>query len=178
MFSLGTLFCYNYCVSAQDPAIETTPQAGQTPSTVETVDSPPVERPARREPLQALRNRDFRLYWIGNFISQAGSQMRLVAVGVQLWDLTHSFAALGLLGVVKIVPLLALSLFGGVIADAVDRRRLLMITQTTMALSSVQIMSRYRMAPPWLVARPYDERANAGWTTIAAPGSEPGRCLT
>lgn len=63
--------------------------------------------------------------------------MRLVAVGVQLWDLTHSTVALGLLGLFKLVPLLLLSLYGGVIADALDRRRLLMITQSIMALSSV-----------------------------------------
>jgi MFS family permease len=65
-----------------------------------------------------------------------GSQMRIVAVTIQLWDLTHSYAAVGLLGLFRLLPVLGLSLFGGVIADALDRRRLLMITQSTMALSS------------------------------------------
>src|SRR5438128_7286242 len=112
LFNLADFFCYNGLVSAQDPAIKTSPRAGQTPTTVETIETietQPVERPPRRgrEPLQALRNRDFRLYWVGNFVSQAGSQMRIVAVSVQLWDLTHNPAALSLLGAVKLVPLLA-----------------------------------------------------------------------
>lgn len=95
------------------------------------------EAPARTSPWLALRHRDFRLLWGGGFVSQLGSQMRVVAVGVQLWDLTHNFAAVGLLGLFKLLPVLILSLFGGVIADALDRRKLLMITQSTMALSSV-----------------------------------------
>ncbi len=92
---------------------------------------------ARTSPWLALQHRDFRLLWGGGFVSQMGSQMRVVAVGVQLWDLTHNFAAVGLLGLFKLLPVLGLSLFGGVIADALDRRRLLMITQATMALTSV-----------------------------------------
>jgi len=98
----------------------------------------PDEGPvARTSPWLALQHRDFRLLWGGSFVSQMGSQMRVVAVGVQLWDLTHNFAAVGLLGLFKLLPVLGLSLFGGVIADALDRRRLLMITQATMALTSV-----------------------------------------
>lgn len=96
-----------------------------------------AEEIRRGSPLEALQHRDFRLYWTGSFVSQLGSQMRLVAIGVQLWDLTHSFPAMGMLGLVKLVPLLGLSLFGGVIADAFDRRKLLIATQTIMALSSI-----------------------------------------
>jgi MFS family permease len=91
---------------------------------------------ARTSPLLALQHRDFRLLWGGSFVSQMGSQMRIVAITIQLWDLTHSYAAVGLLGLFRLLPVLGLSLFGGVIADALDRRRLLMITQSTMALSS------------------------------------------
>ena len=111
--------------------------AGQqaTSHTVEV--APAVEELRRGSPFEALQHRDFRLYWAGSFVSQLGSQMRLVAIGVQLWDLTHSFPAMGLLGLVKLVPVLVLSLFGGVIADAFDRRKLLIATQAIMALSSV-----------------------------------------
>jgi MFS family permease len=91
---------------------------------------------ARKSPLLALRYRDFRLLWGGSFVSQMGSQMRIVAVGVQLWDLTHDTAAIGLLGLFNLMPVVLLSLFGGVIADALDRRRLLMVTQSIMAASS------------------------------------------
>lgn len=71
----------------------------------------------------------FRLLWIGQLISLSGSQLRLIALPYQLFLLTGSSFAVGLLGVFQAVPLLLLSLFGGVIADAVDRRRLLLITQ-------------------------------------------------
>ncbi|MBF6612954.1 MAG: MFS transporter [Chloroflexi bacterium] len=97
------------------------------------------EAPSRGSPWQALQHHDFRLLWAGGFVSQAGSQMRVVAIGVQLWDLTHNYAALGLLGLFRLLPVLALSLFGGVIADALDRRRLLMATQSVMALSSLTL---------------------------------------
>lgn len=75
--------------------------------------------------------------WLGGFVSQTGSQMRIVALGVHLWDLTQNPLALGLLGVFKLVPLVLLSLFGGVIADSFDRRKLLLITQGSFALTSV-----------------------------------------
>lgn len=97
----------------------------------------PQEAPRRTSPWLVLSHRDFRLLWLGGFVSQTGSQMRLVAVGVQLWDLTQNPAALGLLGVFKLIPLVLLSLFGGVIADSFDRRRLLLLTQATFAVSSV-----------------------------------------
>jgi MFS family permease len=106
---------------------------------VATAETPPVveEAPRKSSPFIALRYRDFRLLWMGGFVSQTGSQMRIVAIGVQMWDLTHNPAALGLLGVFKLVPLLLLSLFGGVIADSFDRRRLLLMTQGVFALTSV-----------------------------------------
>lgn len=107
---------------------------------VSTAETPPVmeeEAPRRTSPWIALRYRDFRLLWLGGFVSQTGSQMRIVAIGVQLWDLTQNPAALGLLGVFKLVPLLLLSLFGGVIADSFDRRTLLLVTQGVFAVTSV-----------------------------------------
>lgn len=98
----------------------------------------------------ALRHRDYRLLWAGSFVSQTGSQMRIVAVSVQIWDLTHDYAAVGLLGLFRLLPLLALSLFGGVIADALDRRKLLMITQSIMAASSVVLAVATQMG--WMSA--------------------------
>jgi MFS family permease len=65
--------------------------------------------------------------------------MQIVAINVQLWDLTHDPIALGLRGLFKLLPVLLLSLFGGVIADALDRRKLLMLTQSTYALVSVTV---------------------------------------
>jgi MFS family permease len=84
-------------------------------------------------------SRSFRLLWIGQLISLSGSQLRLVALPYQIFLLTGSSFAVGLIGVFQAVPLLVLSLFGGVIADAVDRRRLLLITQIGLAVVSLAL---------------------------------------
>jgi MFS family permease len=86
-------------------------------------------------PLRA--SRDFRLLWIGQLVSQAGSALRLVAVPYQIYVLTGSTLAVGLLGLFSAIPLIALSLWGGVIADRVDRRRMLVVTNLCLALTSV-----------------------------------------
>lgn len=84
-------------------------------------------------------SRSFRLLWIGQLISLSGSQLRLVALPYQIFLLTGSSLAVGLIGVFQAVPLLLLSLFGGVIADAVDRRRLLLVTQVGLAMVSAAL---------------------------------------
>ena len=89
------------------------------------------------EPLRA--SREFRLLWSGQLVSQAGSALRLVAVPYQVYVLTDSSLAVGLLGLFSAVPLIALSLWGGVIADRVDRRRMLLATNACLALTSVAL---------------------------------------
>jgi MFS family permease len=86
-------------------------------------------------PLRA--SRDYRLLFFGQLISQAGTALRLVAVPYQIYLLTGSTLAVGLLGLFSAVPLIALSLWGGVIADRVDRRRMLVVTNSCLALTSV-----------------------------------------
>src|SRR5216684_4097542 len=88
-------------------------------------------------PLRA--SREFRLLWTGQLISAAGSALRLVAVPYQVYLLTGSSLAVGLLGLFSAVPLIALSLWGGVIADRVDRRRMLLVTQACLTLTSVAL---------------------------------------
>src|SRR5437763_222863 len=84
----------------------------------------------------ALRHRDFRLLWTGQFVSLAGSQMQLVAINWHVYLLTKSSVALGLVGLVRVVPIVLCSLVGGVVADAFDRKRLMVITQSTMLASA------------------------------------------
>jgi MFS family permease len=90
-------------------------------------------------PLAALSHRDFRLYWAGQFVSTAGTQMQTAAVAWQVYLLTNSAVALGLIGLVRVVPILVFSLWGGVVADVIDRRRLLMVTQTVLLALSVAL---------------------------------------
>lgn len=84
----------------------------------------------------ALRYRDFRLLWLGQIVSVTGSQMQLVAINWHVWLLTKSPLALGLVGLFRGVPIILCSLLGGVVADAVDRKRLMIATQSVMLLSA------------------------------------------
>ncbi len=88
--------------------------------------------PARLSPFVALQNRDFRLLWIGQLISQAGTRMQIVTINWHVYVLTGSALALGLTGLVRIVPIIVFSLLGGLFADSRDRRRVLLATQSAM----------------------------------------------
>jgi len=85
----------------------------------------------------ALRHRNYRLIWFGQGISFSGSMMQSAAL---LWHVSllvpksQKGLALGLVGLSRVVPIVAFSLLSGVVADAVDRRRLMLFTQTAMAL--------------------------------------------
>jgi MFS family permease len=80
----------------------------------------------------ALRHRDFRLLWLGQIVSLTGSQMQFVAINWHVYLLTKSPFALGLVGLFRGVPIILCSLAGGVVADAVDRKRLMIVTQLVM----------------------------------------------
>jgi MFS family permease len=97
----------------------------------------PAPPPAAR--FIALRSRDFRLLLAGQAISLTGSQMQQVAVVWQLYLLSGSPLALGMLGFFRIVPIIVFALGGGVVADALDRRRLMLFTQTALAMVSVAL---------------------------------------
>jgi len=74
----------------------------------------------------ALKHREYRLFWTGAVLSAVGSQFTTVAMAWQIYQLTNSPFQVGLLGLGRAVPQITLSLFGGLLADAVDRRRLMM----------------------------------------------------
>jgi len=90
----------------------------------------------RKPAFAALRHRDFRLLWLGLIVSVTGSQMQTVAINWHVYLLTRSAVALGLVGLFRGVPVILCSLIGGVVADAVNRRRLLIVTQTVMLVSA------------------------------------------
>ncbi|HTK31547.1 MAG TPA: MFS transporter [Candidatus Saccharimonadaceae bacterium] len=93
----------------------------------------------KTSPIVALRYRNFRLLWGSQLVSMAGSIMQSAAI---LWHVSllvppaHRGVALGLVGLVRIVPIVAFSLIGGVLSDAVDRRRLMLVTQSGMAVTA------------------------------------------
>ena len=91
--------------------------------------------------LSPLReSRDFRYLWLGELISETGSQITLVAVFVQVYALTHSPAAVGAVGLVQLVPLALAALLGGPLIDRVDRRRLLLVAQCSQAGASALLL--------------------------------------
>jgi len=83
-----------------------------------------------------LRHRDFRLFWIGLLLSSVGSQFTTVAMAWQIYELTNSPLQIGLIGLVRAVPQVAMLLFGGLLADAMDRRRLMIATQASLFVVS------------------------------------------
>ncbi len=82
-------------------------------------------------PLRKYRH--FRRLWAGQMVSGLGSQLTLVAVSFQAYSLTHSTLVVGLIGLVQLVPLLAGALWGGTLADAIDRKKVLVLTQVASA---------------------------------------------
>jgi MFS family permease len=78
----------------------------------------------------------YRALWLGQLVSQFGTNMRVVAVAYQIFQITHSTVAVGFVGVVELVPLLLFGLIGGAIADRSDRRRLSGQAQVGLMVSS------------------------------------------
>ena len=81
---------------------------------------------------RALRHRDFRLFWTGNFLSNIGTWMQNIAQGWLVLQLTNSAFWLGVVGFAASFPILLFALIGGVIADHVNKRKMLMVTQSAM----------------------------------------------
>jgi MFS family permease len=90
-------------------------------------------RPVR---LGALRHRDFRLFWIGQLISQIGTWMQSVAQAWLVLELTHSPLHLGIVSALQFTPVLLLSPVGGVLSDRFAKRKVLLISQTAMQLQA------------------------------------------
>ncbi|HJT57438.1 MAG TPA: MFS transporter [Ktedonobacteraceae bacterium] len=114
-----------------DPLSEITPVSASTNTTVPA----PAKRPIG--PWSVLRNRNYSLLFWGQLISSTGTQMQVVAVSWQVFLITHSAIALGLIGLMQAIPRLIFSLVGGVFADVFDRRKMLLIVEISLAATSV-----------------------------------------
>ena len=73
--------------------------------------------------------RDFRLLWSAGLFSYFGSMITFVALPFQVKELTNSYWAVGLIGAVEIIPLIIFGLYGGVLADYVDRKKMIWLTE-------------------------------------------------
>jgi MFS family permease len=109
--------------------------------------------PFRRGTAQAaLRNRDFRIFWGGTFASNIGTWMQNVLLGAFGYELTGSATFVGILFFAQLGPLLFMANLGGLLADVVDRRKLLIITQLAQLILSGVLAALALSDDPSLVA--------------------------
>ncbi len=94
------------------------------------------------------RYRDFRLLFIGLGASFLGSMVTMVAIPYQLYALTHSSFLVGLLGLVEFVAMITTAFVGGALADAVDRRRMVQLTELALAVCSAGLFANALAANP------------------------------
>jgi MFS family permease len=99
------------------------------------------------------RHREFRLLFAGQMVSFFGTMITAVAIPYQAYAITHSPLAVGLFGIVQLVPLLLLAFLGGALADAVDRRLLVRVTELSLALLSGLLVVNALLPHPqlWLL---------------------------
>ncbi|WP_415950579.1 MFS transporter [Streptomyces sp. KLOTTS4A1] len=107
----------------------------------DTPGSAPTDTPRRRirilADLTPLRtSADYRRLWIGNTVSWTGQAMTALAISLQVYEITGSSFSVGLVGLFSLVPLVVFGLYGGAIADTVDRRKLGLYASTGMCLLS------------------------------------------
>lgn len=108
------------------------------PPSTQTENTPSVA--TRHDPYQALRYRDFRLFTLAIFLSALGEQMLTVAIGWELYQRTSSPLALGFVGLIQVLPVMALSLPAGSIVDRANRRRMVIMARLVTLFSVVGLL--------------------------------------
>jgi MFS family permease len=130
-----------------------------------------------------FRSRDFRLLFAAQFVSLLGTMVTYVALPYQMYRLTGSSLAVGLLGGAELVPLLVTAFIGGAIADAVDRRQIAIVTDVGLAAGSAALALVAAIdASPWMLylvaawmsavgglQRPANRCSRAWWTRMNCP---------
>ncbi|MBT1098302.1 MFS transporter [Streptomyces chartreusis] len=112
-------------------------------STEEQPATPEADRAARRGwrrwamDTRPLRRPAFRRLWSSTIVTAVGSQLTAVAVPKQIYDITGSSAWVGAASLAGLLPLVVFALWGGAIADTMDRRKLLLVTNTGIAVTSL-----------------------------------------
>src|SRR5437879_4580597 len=98
--------------------------------------------------LRPLRRREVRLLWAARGISFVGTMITFVAVPFQVYRLTGSTAAVGLVGIVELVAILGLAFLGGALADAHDRRRMVFLTEAGLLVGALAFAGNAGLAHP------------------------------
>jgi MFS family permease len=93
-------------------------------------------------------NRNFRLLYLGQFISFIGTMITQVALPYQIYHITQSTLMVGLLSLFQLLPLIITSLLGGVIADRYHRRQILLLAESVLSLSCLFLIINANLNPP------------------------------
>ncbi|MFJ9028574.1 MFS transporter [Streptomyces sp. NPDC102274] len=101
--------------------------------------------------LSPLRSsREFRLLWVQGLVTNFGSFMAMIALPLQIKDLTESPLAVGAMGAVELVPLVIFGLYGGALADAVDRRKVILLTEAGLGVLAAVLLVNSLLPEPLL----------------------------
>lgn len=114
----------------------------------------------------------FRWLFFGFFFVQAGRQLTVVAVPYQVFQITGSTLAVGLLGLAQLIPLLLLSVLGGAMADAIDRRKILVLSPIVLALTSAGLMWNALLDTPLVWPLFVLSALNAGVSAVDGPARQ------
>lgn len=95
--------------------------------------------------------RDFRNLWLSGLVSNLGSMITYVAVPFQIKEMTHSYLAVGISGAVELIPLIIFGLYGGVLADAVDRKKMIWATEAASMILTSILLANSLMGHPNLI---------------------------
>ncbi|AXG77519.1 MFS transporter [Streptomyces paludis] len=95
-------------------------------------------------------SRQFRLLWLQGLVTYFGSSMAMIALPLQIKDLTNSPLAVGAMGAVELVPLIVFGLYGGALADSADRRRVILLTEAGLGVLAVVLLVNALMPSPAL----------------------------
>jgi MFS family permease len=118
------------------------------------------------------RHRDFRLLFAGQGISFLGSMVTYVALPYQAYQLSGSSLVVGLLGIAELCPLLVTAFLGGALADARDRRRMLLLTELSLAFASGVLLANALLPDPQLWLLFVASAAMAGLDGLQRPSLE------
>lgn len=104
-------------------------------------------------PFLTLKVTHFRNYLAGAFLSEIGNQMQTVAVAWQVYEITRNPASLGLIGLANFLPIILFSLVGGLVVDKVDRKKVLIISQTAQLVLAIMLfaLTRFSLINPWMI---------------------------
>jgi Na+/melibiose symporter-like transporter len=120
-------------------------------------------------------SRDFRLLFLGKSVSDFGDEIVATVVPFQVYQLTHSTLAVGLLGLCELVPVFVFPILGGAFADAVERRRFVIVMHAILAVMSAFMALNATLEKPLLWPLYVFATLSAGLYTFNRPASPPGQ---